>query len=244
MEICQINKSFYDQTAAVYDLADGRRSPQLEIWLSAQLKALADQYGNDRLLDMGCGTGFAMKTASPYFKQIIGVDISSKMLNHAQKYGRTIQADIAHLPSQIKNKSFNVVVCFASLHHCFQTQPVFNQAYKILKPKGCFYSDHDLEAHFAQNYKLPLSIYRALRNPARRYTQLVKNLDKDLYEKTEHHSAGLDALKITKELNQAGFTQCNLAFHWFGLNRFTDIIFKQHQFKLGRAPLLAIKAVK
>lgn len=242
MEICQINKSFYDQTASVYNLADGRRSTQLEIWLSTQLKALADQHGNDSLLDLGCGTGFVMKCAKPHFNKITGVDISSKMLNQAKRYGQVIQADIANLP--LEKDSFNLVICFATLHHCFQTQPVFNQVYKVLKTKGCFYSDHDLEANFAKNFKLPLFLYRHLRNPARRYSRLVKGLNQDLYEKTEHHSAGLDALKIKKELNKAGFAQSDLSFHWFGLNHFTDIIFKHRKFKLGRAPLLAIKAVK
>jgi len=238
------NRSFYDQTAAVYDLADGRRSTQLETWLRAKLKALADQHGNASFLDLGCGTGFVMKSARSYFKQIIGVDISSKMLNQAKKYGQVIQADIAQLPPQIKNKTFNVIVCFATLHHCFDIQAVLRQAYQVIKKQGCFYSDHDLEAHFAKNFKLPLSVYRVLRNPAYRYSQLVKGLDKGLYKKTEYHSSGLDALKIIKQLKNIGFTNIKTTYHWFGLSPFTDIIFKQRQFNLGRAPLLAIKAIK
>lgn len=236
------NRSFYDQTAAVYDLADGRRSAQLETWLKTKLKALADQHGNASLLDLGCGTGFVMRAARHYFQQVVGVDISPKMLKKAKRYGSVVCSDISKLP--FKNKSFNVVICFATLHHCFKTEAVFKQTYRVLKTNGCFYSDHDLEANFANSFKLPLSIYRALRNPARRYTKLIKGLDKDLYKKTEYHSSGLDALKITKQLKNVGFTSIKTTYHWFGLNPFADIIFKQRQFNLGRAPLLAVKAIK
>jgi len=236
------NQTFYDKTAAVYDLADGRRSTQLETWLSVKLKALADQHGSASLLDLGCGTGFVMKTARPYFKKVVGVDISSQMLKTAKKYGQVVCTDISKI--SFKNNSFNVVVCFATLHHCVELKAIFDQAYRVLKNNGCFYSDHDLEAHFAQNFKLPLSIYRTLRNPARRYSQLVKGLDKDLYKKTEHHSSGIDALKLTNQLKNIGFNKIKTTYHWFGLNPFTDIIFRQKQFKLGRAPLLSIKAVK
>ncbi len=241
-EILLANKEFYDKTAAVYDLADGRRSPKLEKWLSLRLKKLANKYGNKNFLDLGCGTGFVMKCARKYFKNIVGVDISEKILQKAKEYGQAVCADINQLP--FANKSFNVICSFATLHHCVDTRQVFQESYRVLKDGGGFYTDHDLEKHFAENFKPLLSLYRFLRNPCRRYAKLVKNLNESLYKKCEFHSEGLDAQKISDELKKVGFVKIKESYHWFGLNPLTDWIFGERRFKQGLAPLLSIEAVK
>lgn len=241
-EVSLINKEFYDKTAAIYDLADGRRSSKLEQWLFLRLKKLSGKYGNKNFLDLGCGTGFVMKCSQKYFKNVIGVDISPKILEKAKKYGRTVCADINKLP--FANKSFDVVSCFATLHHCYDTRKVFQESHRVLKNGGCFYSDHDMEWHFSQRFKLPLLAYHWMRNPARRYIKLVKKLDESLYEKSEYHSQGLDALSLKKEIKETGFAKIKQNYHWFGLNPLTDFVFKQKNYSLGWAPLLSIEAVK
>lgn len=239
-EVLQANREFYNQSAAFYEKADGRRSKKLEYWLEKKLKKIAAVSGNDSFLDLGCGTGLMMKCAGKYFKKVVGVDVSPKILKQAKKYGRVVCVDAAHLP--FPKNSFNVVAAFATLHHVFKPQEVFEQAFKVLKNNGCFYSDHDMEKNFSGRFKFFLNIYRGLRNPAARYAKFCPNINKDLHNKSEFHAQGLDAELMKKGLLKAGFVKINLKYHWYGLNSATDVIFGQKYYSLGLAPLLSMTA--
>lgn len=236
------NKEFYDKTAHIYHQADGRRSSSLEKWICSTLKGLSVNYDNDSFLDLGCGTGFMMKCARPYFKNIYGIDISSQMLKQAKKFGKVYCGDIAKLP--YKNNSFNVICCFSTLHHCYNLKKIFQEALRVLKKNGCFYTNHDLEANFVKNFGLFLKIYRLIKNPFSQYFKRVKNLNKSLWKKTEYRSQGIDANKAVNDLKTTGFQEIKTEHHWFGLSNILNIIFNQKKFPLGLAPLLSIKAVK
>jgi ubiquinone/menaquinone biosynthesis C-methylase UbiE len=68
----------------------------LTMGMGGALPELADHSCLQRVLDVGCGTGgWLMETAKTYptIKRLVGVDISSKMLEHARDRATTQQLD-------------------------------------------------------------------------------------------------------------------------------------------------------
>lgn len=93
------------------------------------------------ILDVGCGTGlleeFLIKKY-PY-SEITGIDIASQMVEIASKKFDNIKfllADGESLP--FSDSEFDLVVSSASIQW-MDTQKVFSEAHRVLKPKGMFY---------------------------------------------------------------------------------------------------------
>jgi len=95
--------------------------------------------GGDRVLDAGCGTGRLI----PYLKKsagdsghIVEMDFAKKMLDIAHsKHSFSpiwfIRSDAQHIP--FKEKSFDVVVCFALFPHIPDKQKALKEFKRILK---------------------------------------------------------------------------------------------------------------
>ena len=98
----------------------------------------------ESLLDLGCGTGIFSKQAAIISKNVLGVDLSIRMLQLAtkvcNKHKNTlfIQVDGVHLP--FRNNSFSTIIARESL--CYVKDDLLNdmvkQIYLLLKPGGYF----------------------------------------------------------------------------------------------------------
>ncbi len=98
-----------------------------------------------RVLDIGCGTGYtACLLAKGYQANVVAVDISPKILDWAKRRIKkegvadkveVIVADAQKLP--FEDSSFDVVIAESVLIFCDQ-QRVASEVYRVLKPKGIF----------------------------------------------------------------------------------------------------------
>jgi ubiquinone/menaquinone biosynthesis C-methylase UbiE len=105
------------------------------------LSAFSRDAGNQRLLDVGCGTGFIFDQAHDLFQQMEGIDITPDMLARVTPRGNlTLRVGEAeNLP--FPPSSFDVVTCYSVLHHIEDLQAVFVEIRRVLKPGGVFYAD-------------------------------------------------------------------------------------------------------
>lgn len=100
--------------------------------------SLATKKSNAKYLDIGCSNGrVALEIAKVIdTKDIHGVDIAN--LEDAEKNGlKTYFADLnedTKLP--FENNSFDVVTCFDTIEHVFNTDHVVREIKRILKPDG------------------------------------------------------------------------------------------------------------
>ncbi|MBF0219410.1 MAG: class I SAM-dependent methyltransferase [Gammaproteobacteria bacterium] len=241
-QVRHANRRFYDLAAAQYEAVDGRRTTAVLAWISERMAALSQRCGGGRLLDIGCGSGVVLGCAEDYFVQRVGVDISSEILKLAQKHGEAVCADAAQLP--FAEGSFDAVVCFAALHHIYDHQPLLAEVYRILKPGGIFYSDHDMSRAFSDRFHWPLQLYRTLFNAQRRYQQADSRLDAELYRLTEIHEQGIDQESLITAMSAAGFAQVDASYHWYGLNGLLDRMRGTQPRGKGWAPLLTVYAVR
>lgn len=237
------NKIFYDMIADVYEKVDGRRTDEISRWLDEVMNNLSDETDGISLLDVGCGTGLIMKAGRKYFKHVYGMDISSGILKHIDAPSDGLACgDACFLP--FKNESFDVVSCFAVLHHVYDHPSVFREAYRVLKKGGILYTDHDMDAAFMKRFYLPMKLYRRLFDMGKRYLQEKRELNRELYELSEIHSEGIDSNNILKQLKEIGFVNIKDNYHWFGINKITNKIIGKKTVRKGFAPLLSILAKK
>jgi ubiquinone/menaquinone biosynthesis C-methylase UbiE len=115
-------------------------------FMQKRLISLLDLKENQRLLDIGCGTGWAVRYAASLVKEhgeFCGIDISSKMIEKAianssdYKNVHFYRTGAEKLP--FKNNYFDFIICSNSFHHYFSPEKVLSEVYRVLKPAGKIY---------------------------------------------------------------------------------------------------------
>ena len=112
-------------------------------WIARQqrdaLEALELGEG-DRLLDVGCGTGAAVRAAAEVVKRAVGVDLSPNMLAEARKRAADlpgvefVEGDSENLP--FEDGEFTAVLCTTSLHHYPRPDAAAREFARVLAPGG------------------------------------------------------------------------------------------------------------
>lgn len=119
-------------------------------WLDEFLPLLGTPEGES--LDLGCGMGSDMLRYAELGWQPTGVDLSPKAVEHVRKLGFTaLEADMSQrLP--FDDERFDVVTGRCSLHFLprAQTQTLFDEIRRILKPGGKLLFIVNSEAHRVQ----------------------------------------------------------------------------------------------
>jgi ubiquinone/menaquinone biosynthesis C-methylase UbiE len=111
-------RRWFDRRAASYE--SGVTSRWRDPVQRASLDALHIGAG-DRLLDVGCGTGAASRSAASVAASVVGIDLSPEMIRQAQQLAGGFAnvhfeiADSEHLP--FEDGAFTAVLCSNSFHH-------------------------------------------------------------------------------------------------------------------------------
>jgi ubiquinone/menaquinone biosynthesis C-methylase UbiE len=96
--------------------------------------------GGDRLLDVGCGTGAAVRAAAKIVERAVGVDLSPKMLDQARERAaglsgvEFVEGDSENLP--FADGEFTAVLCTTSLHHYPRPEAAAREFARVLAPGG------------------------------------------------------------------------------------------------------------
>ncbi len=242
LRVKHANRVLYDAVADRYEEVDGRRSPELEAWLRATLEGLRQRVGGGRLLDLGTGSGLVPRCATDLFDTRAGVDISPLILAlNRDVFDVAAAADVDQLP--FPDNSFDVITCFAALHHLPSFERLAKEVARVLAPGGIFYSEHDMDESFYRRFRLLLGIYRRMHDARAAYEKASGHITGELYDDAEWHQKGVPSQHIVRLLTAAGLAP-EVRHHWYGLNPMTDRIFAYRTYGEGWAPLLAITALK
>jgi ubiquinone/menaquinone biosynthesis C-methylase UbiE len=105
----------------------------------ASLAAL-ELTADDRLLDVGCGTGWAVRAAAASAGSVVGVDLSPEMIRRARELAGGIGnvgfaiADSERLP--FPDVAFTAVLCSNSFHHYPGPDRAVREMRRVLEPGG------------------------------------------------------------------------------------------------------------
>ena len=88
----------------------------------------------ERVLDLGCGNGDALKVLSNRGIDLFGTDISSRALSDAKQYGMVIKADVTRLP--IRESSFPCVLLLDVYEHVMDKRLLMEEVYRVLSNSG------------------------------------------------------------------------------------------------------------
>jgi ubiquinone/menaquinone biosynthesis C-methylase UbiE len=132
----------YTLMAPLYDPIGHRLMPKYQD-AARELLAVVGITGEDRVLDLGCGTGLVALAASQQAKLVVGLDMTAGMLRVLRRKGTQqgqrlplIQADARDVP--LADNSMTVVTTSFMLLHLTtaEKQQVFREAKRVLKPGG------------------------------------------------------------------------------------------------------------
>lgn len=122
----------------------------------------ANLTGPQKILDVGCGTGYNMRLLER-FGEVHGVDFASEALDYCRGRGltRVHQADATRLP--FEDASFDLVTAFDVIEHIADDRAALTEFRRVLKPGGqlliytpalpWLYGEHDRIVHHQRRYR-------------------------------------------------------------------------------------------
>lgn len=190
----------YDQNESIFGRAQQERILRI-------LRQIRDRTRGERFLDVGCGTGNVLKLARQVFSEAWGIDQAERLLADLRETTGLEQlvAGQAHrLP--FEDESFDALSMYALLHHMLDPVPALEEAFRVLRPGGVLYADHDPNRYFGRIYKL----WYRLRPWRERPT--FGTADEDLAEYHHTYTSGLDPMRIRAELRRIGFRDVRVQY--------------------------------
>ena len=119
--------------------------------LAALLPPHFDPHGAKwTILDLGCGTGLSGAAIAPFARELVGVDLSSKMLDKAREknlYHRLERLDLVVMMQGERASSYDLVFATDVFIYVGKLDDVVSQVARLLRPGGLFaFSVESLEA--------------------------------------------------------------------------------------------------
>jgi predicted TPR repeat methyltransferase len=91
-----------------------------------------------RVLDLGCGTGLFGEQIQPLKRRLVGIDLSTKMLDKARErgiYDELIEGDLIEFMSAMVPGNFDLIAAADVFNYLGNLESIFEQASRIL-PRG------------------------------------------------------------------------------------------------------------
>ena len=133
-------RTHFDRWSETYE-RDGAGRWLREIQTGA-LAALA-LHTDDVLLDLGCGTGAAVREAAPEVRRAVGFDLSPGMIAQARERALAEGIDNVEFregdvsgPLPFADREFTAILCTTAFHHFPRPQDTIAEMSRVLAPAG------------------------------------------------------------------------------------------------------------
>lgn len=185
----------------------------------------------EKLLDLGCGTGFILSLSHPYFAKVIGVDITEEMMQKVDLTPGNIELKkcVAE-QTPFEDDSMDMVTAYSFLDHLADYSAVLNESYRVLKKGGIFYADlnpnrafiNEMESLLTQKGLDSLSpllkreVVGAIDNG--NYYSKEFGLDATLLQDAEPGKTidkGFDPSAVETLAKKIGFSSVEIEYEWF-----------------------------
>lgn len=115
----------------------GVKSWRLQSAYTPLVKLLNAEPGQ-RLLDVGCGTGFFLRAAAEAGLDTHGIDVSAEAVNISKQVSPASNIFVRSMQKLDGIGPFDYVTAFGSLEHCPDIEKALSAIYGVLTPSGRF----------------------------------------------------------------------------------------------------------
>ena len=133
-------RTHFDRWSRTYERDSAAR------WLGEVRTAALAALGlnkEDVLLDLGCGTGAAVRDAAPQVRRAVGFDLSPGMIAQARDRARRehlenvefAEGDVSG-PLPFEDGTFTTIVCTTAFHHFARPLDTIAEMGRVLRPGG------------------------------------------------------------------------------------------------------------
>jgi ubiquinone/menaquinone biosynthesis C-methylase UbiE len=227
-EIIKANIALHSKMSEHYNTCEPHFKPENIQKVEAKLLEAINATKAEKLLDLGCGTGFMINIAKKYVKEITGVDVTQAMLDKVDLTSAKITL-INHDTGSVALDfgSYDVVSAYSFLHHLYDVLPTFKTASNALKPRGKFYADLEPNYYFWEkihqldrNGKYDPIVKREIEMVTYKDEDIEKNfgVEKDIFNNAEFGKNIMGGFKeedLREQLLKAGFTKVDFFYHWY-----------------------------
>ena len=148
--VIDANIAVHSKLAAYYEKTEPHFREENVAIVDGRVRDAVARTGAEKLLDLGCGTGFMVNIAKKYVKHVVGVDVTRAMLDRVDTSGPAAivlhEHDTGTFP--VEPGTFDVVTAYSFLHHLYDVEPTLATAAKALRTGGVFYVDLDPNFYF------------------------------------------------------------------------------------------------
>jgi ubiquinone/menaquinone biosynthesis C-methylase UbiE len=99
-----------------------------------RITRMLDLKGDERILDIGGGTGYLAKRLAPLCNEIYVIDKSPRMLSHVESRIQVTQGDALDTP--FADSFFDVALLTDVFHHIADQPQLIREAHRVVKPGG------------------------------------------------------------------------------------------------------------
>lgn len=97
----------------------------------------SEDFSDKVILDYACGIGQVGRMLKERGADVVGIDVSEKLLQVARKYIKVQNADAKNLP--FEENTFDYVLAFMVLHVIDDVDKALSEIHRVLKPNGKLY---------------------------------------------------------------------------------------------------------
>jgi ubiquinone/menaquinone biosynthesis C-methylase UbiE len=186
-------RTHFDRWSETYERGRGAR--RLQAVQTAALAALALN-PDDVLLDVGCGTGAAVRQAAATVRRAVGFDLSPGMIEQARSLASGLDnvefrlGDVSE-PLPLADGEFTAIVCSSAFHHFPKPLDTITEMFRVLAPGG-----------------------RLVIADANRRFPLVFVLDLALRRLQPSHTGYRTPAQLMRDLCAAGFARTSVCTIW------------------------------
>ena len=134
----QAARTHFDRWSATYE--QDRAARRLREIQTRALRML-ELAPSDVLLDLGCGTGAAVREASATVTRAVGFDLSPAMIERARDLGGAL-ANVEFFQGDVTDRlpftdgEFTAIVCTTAFHHFPRQKDTIREIARVLAPRG------------------------------------------------------------------------------------------------------------
>jgi ubiquinone/menaquinone biosynthesis C-methylase UbiE len=228
--VVEANIEVHSKMADSYDRLEPHFRPENQAKVRRHLEEVRNRCAGERLLDLGCGTGFLLRLARDLFQQLDGVDVTQAMLDRVDLSSGNIR--LHNSPAErvpFADNTFDAVTAYSFLHHTEDVHKVLREAFRVLKPGGVLYADldpnklfwdHMVEIADIPSEQLAPWVLQARDSVLETDAKVEREfgIPRDTFQKAEYSKAilgGINPRTIVDELCEMGFRTAEVQLEWY-----------------------------